>query len=458
MNLKNRLAKPIVVLLVALLVVSVCACVLEPEPLPSPPPTVLPTVQPSPTTPPVAVLDPAGAELHLWHAFTGVREATLLNLVAQFEAGNPDGIKLRVEFHNPLHQEILTAISAGTPPDIIITSCDRSAEYAALDAIVPLSTYLDNARHGLAEAEQDDLWPIVLSGCSNAQTRSSLGFLFDPQAAVMFYNAAWLKRLKVEAPPQNWAEFRKLANIARDKKVATWGYAHVSDGLTLVNWLSGLGGVLFDAQHNQVTLDDAQAVTALRVLQDLLQDGCAYCVTETGADHAGFAAEKILFSFGSTADLPQYTAAIYNTKTGKDKFAWDIVPMPGLQSDPIINVQGSVMSILHTTPRQQLAAWLFLKWFVQRENDVQWTLATGALPLHKSSLETPDMQAYLEQTPQFKTACGLLANAETEPAIPGWQKIRTLLVNAAGMVCSGQADPADALAAADTAADGLWAR
>jgi len=99
MNLKNRLAKPIVVLLVALLMVSVCACVLEPEPLPSPPPTVLPTIQPSPTTPPVAVLDPAGAELHLWHAFTGVREATLLNLVAQFEAGNPDGIKLRVEFH-----------------------------------------------------------------------------------------------------------------------------------------------------------------------------------------------------------------------------------------------------------------------------------------------------------------------------------------------------------------------
>lgn len=68
------------------------------------------------------------------------------------------------------------------------------------------------------------------------------------------------------------------------------------------------------------------------------------------------------------------------------------------------------------------------------------------------------MQAYLEENPQFKTACGLLANAETEPAIPGWQEIRALLVNAAGMVCSGQAEPADALAAADTAADGLFAR
>ncbi len=68
------------------------------------------------------------------------------------------------------------------------------------------------------------------------------------------------------------------------------------------------------------------------------------------------------------------------------------------------------------------------------------------------------MQAYFEQNPQYKTACGLLAFAATEPAIPRWQEIRALLVNAAETMCSGQAEPADALAAADTAADGLLAR
>ena len=68
------------------------------------------------------------------------------------------------------------------------------------------------------------------------------------------------------------------------------------------------------------------------------------------------------------------------------------------------------------------------------------------------------MQAYLDQDSRFKTACGLLANAEAEPAIPGWQEIRALLIHAAAMICSGQAEPADALAAADTAADGLFRR
>jgi ABC-type glycerol-3-phosphate transport system substrate-binding protein len=228
--------------------------------------------------------------------------------------------------------------------------------------------------------------------------------------------------------------------------------------LTLINWISSLGGVLFDSPDGQVTLDDPQAVAALGVLRDLLQDGCAYCSSAPGADRADFAAEKVLFTFGSTADLPQYVEAIYNPKTNKNKFAWDIAPMPGLQSEPVVTVRGPVMSMLHTTPRQQLAAWLFLKWFLQRENDVQWALETGALPLHRSSTETPEMQAYLEQNPQYKTVGGLLALAATEPAIPRWQEIRALLVNAAEAVCLGQAEPADALAAADTAADGLLAR
>lgn len=458
MSFKNQLTKPIVALLLATLAVAASACAFEPEPPPSPPPTVLPTVQPSPTTPPIDALDPNGSELHLWHAFAGAEEAALLSLVASFEANNPYGIKLRVEFHSPLHQEILTAIAAGTPPDIIITSCDRITEYADLDAIVPLAPYVGSTKHGLGQTEQADLWPIVLSGCSSAQHRGPLGLFFDPQAAIMFYNATWLTKLRVQAPPQNWAEFRKLSNAARDKKAATWGYAYTQDGLTLVNWIAGLGGVLFDARQRQATLDDPQAVAALAVLEELLQDGCAYCAVETGADRVDFAAQRILFTFGSTADLPKYAQAIYDAKTKKDKFAWDIAPMPHLTGEPVVHVQGNVMSILRTTPRQQLAAWLFLKWFAQPEHDVQWALQTGALPVCKSSIELAEMESYLEQNPHYRTACGLLAFATTEPAVPKWQEVRALLVNAAGMVCMGQTEPADALAAADTAADSLLAR
>nr|MBC7244290.1 extracellular solute-binding protein [Chloroflexota bacterium] len=458
--MKNK--KWFITLVFVLLTSGVGACALSPlspEPLPSPPPTVLPTIAPSPTTPPIEVLDPSGCEIHLWHSFTAERETTLLALASTFQISNTYGIRVRVEFHRPLHKEVQAAIAAGTPPDIVIASCEQIAEYALANAVVPITEYIANAQHGLSEAELADLWPIALeTGCFSVHTKQPLGLFFDSNAMVMFYNATWLKKLKVESPPQTWDEFRVLCNTARDKKTATWGYAYAANGPVLVNWIAGLGGTPIDLRSGEAILDSSPVISAISVLRDLIQDGCAYYAPEPDTILADFAAEKILFAFGSTRDLPKYSQAILNPKTKKAEFTWSIAPMPYLTDEPVVDVQGYAMSIMRTTPQQQLAAWLFLKWFLQRENDVQWALSCGSLPLHKSSPEIEEMKSYLEQNPQYEAACQLMAYAQSEPAVPKWQSIRELLVNAAFAVCQSQAEPAEALAAADVAADNLLAR
>lgn len=434
------------------------ACASSPELLPSPPPTVLPTPQPSPTMPSVEKLDPTGCEVHLWHSLNAEKEMTLRALASQFQASNPYSIRLRVEYHSPLHKEVLTAIDARTPPDLVITSCEQVAEYAQSNAVVPLTEYISDPKYGLNQEELEDLWPIVLEGgCSSAQTGQALGLFFDVNAVIMYYNAAWLKRLKADAP-QTWEAFRELCNTARDKKNATWGYAYASDGAVLVNWIAGLGGTLIAPRSGEAQLDGPEAIAALSVLRDLIQDGCAHCAFDPDSVRAEFAAEKVLFAFGSTGDLPKYTQEILNPKTKKPKFTWSIAPVPHLTKDPVVNMQGSTMSIMRTSPQQQLAAWLFLKWFMQQENDVQWALSCGALPLHKSSLEVPEMKEYCAQNPLYELACQWMSYAQTEPGLPRWTEVRELLVNAATMVCQSQAEPAEALAAADAAADVLLAR
>lgn len=447
------------VLIVILLLSHANACALSPEPLPSPLPTVLPTPKPSRTPSGVEALDPTGCEVHLWHSFSAEKEAALLALASEFQRSNPYSIRLRVEYHSPLHKEVWVSIAAGTPPDIVITSCDQVAEYAGANAVVSLTEYISNTQYGLSQEEQEDLWPIALEGgCRSAQTDQGLGLFFDINAVVMFYNASWLKRLKADAPPQDWEDFRKLCNAARDKKNATWGYAYAGEGLVLVNWIAGLGGVLVDPRSGEARLDGPEAIAALSVLRGLMQDGCAYCTFDIDAAREDFAAEKILFIFGSTENMPKYAQAILNPKTKKPKFTWSIAPMPHLTEEPLVSMRGSTMSILRTTPQQQLAAWLFLKWFLQRENDVQWALSCGALPLHKSSLGVPEMKDYFAQNPQYELACQWMAYAQTEPSVPKWADVRELLVNATTMICQGQAEPAEALAAADSAADNLLAR
>ena len=130
----------------------------------------------------------------------------------------------------------------------------------------------------------------------------------------MFYNADWLEQLEYDAPPQGWDEFSDMCTAARDSKAGLWGYAYEADGAVLVNWISGLGGTLIDHNSGQAALDCPEATAALSLLQGLIKEESAYCISESGADCADFAAGKTLFTFGSTADLAEYAASEEGTE------------------------------------------------------------------------------------------------------------------------------------------------
>ena len=401
-------------------------------------------------------LDPTGCQVHLWHSFTREKEATLRQMARAFESDNPQRISLRVEFHSPLHSEVLAAIAAGSPPDIVIVPCEQLAEYALLGAVVAPAEYVRHSLYGLKREEQADLWPSVLEGaCLFGKSGQPLGIRFDSQIIAMFYNVDWLKRLKVDAPPRTWDDFQRICGEARDKKTGKWGYAYAPDGEILWNWISGLGGALLTPGAERPWLNSTAAIAAASTLRDLLRDSGAYYASDASTAQADFAAEKALFNFGSTYALPAYREAITGTKR---KFNWDVAPMPSLIESPVVTAQGSSIGILRSSPRQQLAAWLFIRWLIAPAQDVQWALATHALPLHKSSQATPEMQAYIQQNPQYGSACQLLSYVRSEPAVQGWTTIHTLLADASRSICLEDVDPAEVLTAADTAAQRLLSR
>jgi len=427
----------------------------QPSPLPIPPPTATPVPTPGNSD----TVDPKGCEVHLWHSLAGTKEAALDALAARFETENPFGIRLRLEYHGPLYDEVSVALSAGTPPDVVIAASDQIGEYVRSGAVAPLREYVASPTYGLNKAEQADLWPIALEAVSvGANARQLQALLFDAHLVVMFYNATWLKRLKADSPPASWEEFETVATAARDRKAGTWGCAFTSSGQVVANWVSSLGGTIVDAQLQAPALDSAEAMAALSSLRALADKGCIRCTSESGADRAELAGEKALFTFGTTQDISAYTAAILNTKTKKPRFDWSVAAMPHTAGQPVSLVQGSMLTILHTTPSQQLAAWLFLKWLLEPANDAQWALASGSLPLRKSSIGLPEMQSYLKQNPQYATACELLAHAQAQPALPHWGEVRALLADAAASVCLTGEEPEAALAAADHAANSLVLR
>lgn len=374
-----------------------------------------------------------------------------------FAAQNPDHIRVRLEYHVDLQAETLTAASAGTPPDVVIAPCDQMAQFAARGLVTPLNTYLQDTTWGVGEEQKADLWPVVLQGCLDESSGQPLGVLWDLKAQLLYYNATWIKRLKTDAPPATWDDLRALCNAARDKKAGTFGFAFDGASLSVSNWIASLGGSLFDRSGN-LSLASSEANAALTALDDLRQDGCLMCPYEKGAAMQDLASEKVLFTLDSSAEMSRYRSAILDSKTGKPRFTWGVAPMPFVTSEPAVIVDGLGVGILKTSPNQQAAAWLLIKWLLEPTNDAAWVLATGSLPMHRSTPDSSELEQYVEGHPQYLTAARLMAYARTEPAVSVMPTIRGLMSTAARAVCQGKAEPQEALLAADTAADVLLAR
>ena len=89
---------------------------------------------------------------------------------------------------------------------------------------------------------------------------------------------------------------------------------------------------------------------------------------------------------------------------------------------------------------------------------MKWALATGYLPVRKSAVQAPEMQAYFDRWEYNRIPYDSLEFARSEPAVAGWQGVRGLVENAVTAVITGMQSPATAAAELNTKANALLSR
>jgi ABC-type glycerol-3-phosphate transport system substrate-binding protein len=78
--------------------------------------------------------------------------------------------------------------------------------------------------------------------------------------------------------------------------------------------------------------------------------------------------------------------------------------------------------ITSTTPEQQLAAWIFVKWFTSPEIQQEWAIISGYFPTRQSSSEL--LTDYKEENPQWGQAVDMLPFSYYEPQLISYQSVR----------------------------------
>ncbi len=408
-------------------------------------------------------VDPTGQTISFWHQHTQEREAELDKIVADFNANNEYGITVNAEFqggYGDIFQKMLPLLGTSDAPNLVVAYQNQAATYEVQDGVVDMDPLVNSAKWGLDDATKADFFP----GFYNADVFPSfgnqrLGFPPNRSAEVMYYNASWLQELRdagsisFDGPPSTPEQFREAACAASQNGFSgaaddtSIGYEISIDASRFASWTFAFGGDMFDYEANQYTLDSPAAVEAMTFLQDLVEEGCATIVTEQYGDQTDFGAGRTLFAVGSSSGLPFYRSAVEEGGA----FDWSVAALPHTTENPVINVYGASVSIPSGhTPEEDLAAWVFLKYYTSPEVQADWARASNYFPVRESV--AANLGDYFAADPAYETAFDLLEYSKAEPPVPGYDFVRDRIREDMASIIDG-ADVAETLAAANEEAN-----
>jgi peptide/nickel transport system substrate-binding protein len=408
------------ILMMAVLVVPLIATACAPtEEVPTAEPgVVVPTVEATVEVPAVGAfegVDPTGAQVLWWHQHTGARKDGLDQMVTEFNASNEWGIQVTAEYagaYADIYDKMIAAIAGDDPtllPNLVSAYPNSLAKFQLSDTLVDMDELVNSTKWGLTTEDKADFFQGVLEADVSPQFGDGhFQMAFPPQNSmeVLYYNADWLKTLGYDAPPKTWAEFKEMACKASDAAAGTIGYEIDTDASRFASLTFSRHGSYFLADGSAFDFENDTVKQTMTFMKELYDEGCIQRVAEAYGDQTDFGNYKTLFTIGSSSGLPFYATAVSSGEKGE--FQWSVAPLPYMDggTEPVQNIYGAPIAVPKTTPEQELASWLFLKWFTSSENNARWAKISGYFPVRSSAAAS--LTDYFTENPTFKTAFDLL--------------------------------------------------
>ncbi len=378
---------------------------------------------------PLAGVDPRGQTIVWWHNHSGSREENMLPLLERFNEENECGITLVPEnqgSYNDIRDKVNASAAAGEQPAALVVGYQNDqAFYQLNESLVDLNTYVDDPHWGLTEEERNDFYDSFFNQSIHPVfDNQRLGFPPNRSMEVLYYNQTWLEELGYEGPPTTPDEFREMACAAAEANGdGTGGYILRDDASAVAAWTFAFGGDVLTEDGTGYVYDGDATVEAMAFLKQLYDDGCAYFFTE-GFPNPEFAARRGIFAQGSSSGIPFYAGdmATIAEEEGREQDEWGVTAIPHTTDEPVQNIYGGDIMITNTTPEQQLAAWIFLKWFTSPEIQAEWDQISGYFPTRQSTNDF--LEGYTEENPQWGQAVELLPYSYYEPQLISYQSVR----------------------------------
>jgi ABC-type glycerol-3-phosphate transport system substrate-binding protein len=225
----------------------------------------------------------------------------------------------------------------------------------------------------------------------------------------------------------------------------TYGWANYPSASTINAWAYSRGGTMLTPDNKQVRFTETPYLDSFQLTEDTFKRQYAYNPPRVPGSDYDFVSNHMAFIHQSSVSRPFLRKMMADN--GRSALPWRIVMIP--QKDaakPSSVMYGANITVFKSTPLKQAAAWAFIKFFGERDQDVNWSITSFYMPVRRSSADHPTLKAHWEKDdPQGKQAFDLIKYAIAEPNIRGTQDTRTVIQNALQSVMEGKVTSRNAL-------------
>ncbi len=430
------------------------------------------------TIPEELTTDPVAIEL--WHSNGDTVEKALMKYALEFQEVYPNvtvTITKNGNNYDELRENMVNAIRGGTIPNIVQNYPDHVMEYVDYNGLISMTPYIFNPIHGFNPlVEEESFLDILLSyRRENSQYTNDGEYYslpFNKSTEVMIYNKTMFDMLiangTIDEIPTTWQglfalqpaimaikddliddialKLNQSTELAlhktpeeiqaiKDNFVAISYDSPANAFITLTRQWGGEYTGIDSARNGVVLFDNPQTRDMLSYFFDNRDTTFTLPGIWSGADYASdyFKVGQTMITFGSTG------GARYNTPNivdGEFVFEFGVMPMPyneDLPGERTAIQQGTNMSITTAgTDQQKLASWLFLKFLVSKDVQLDFALQTGYSPVRSTVYEEAIYDSFRQGKEMVYDEVNDVWSA-TENQATGEMLMKSLVANAAAL-------------------------
>ncbi|MGB2965575.1 MAG: extracellular solute-binding protein [Anaerolineales bacterium] len=392
--------------------------------------------------PPVEV---SGVTVQFWHVYGegDPRNEAMVAFVDDFNATNEYGITVEAldqGTYTDLEDKVNAGIQSGDTPHIAQAYTSALNNWDTVDLVVDLNQFVTDETYGFTEEEIADIYPAIFNLGFNA-AGERLAWPFSQSANAIVYNITWAKELGFDSPPTTPEDLKAQLCAAAEANAAddnpdndgTGGFVYSSTISDFLGFLHAFGGSSLNADGTAYEFNTPEAKAAALYINDLRDSGCTF---ETESYPNPEQAQRLaLMTASSTSGLQYYGYAFADAENDDE---WGFLPFPGPDGGQGTVSWSQTIGIIKSTPEQEMASWIFIKYLTSPENQAKWIEASGYLPTHFSTEGM--LTDYVASVPQFQSTMSIAALGQPEPEIAAWFSVRRAAEEAVAMMYAAETE------------------